>query len=155
MTPTARSMPENVVHFVVYGAAATAGSKQSFISKSTGKIVTKADSKYQKAWQQEVRSKAAEAMEGRALLTGAVHLEASFAFVRPKSHHRAGDRDKPLKEKAPRHHRARPDLDKLLRALKDALNGVVWADDSQVCEVVANKFYGEPVRAWIQVREVE
>lgn len=36
-------------------------------------------------------------------------------------------------------HVARPDLDKLLRAVLDALTGVLWVDDSQVVEVFARK----------------
>jgi len=34
-----------------------------------------------------------------------------------------------------------PDIDKLQRALFDALTGIVWADDSQVSFVTANKVY--------------
>lgn len=34
-----------------------------------------------------------------------------------------------------------PDVDKLQRSLFDALTGIVWADDSQVSFVTANKVY--------------
>lgn len=34
-----------------------------------------------------------------------------------------------------------PDVDKLLRAMMDALTGIVWADDSQVCYCTVNKGY--------------
>lgn len=37
----------------------------------------------------------------------------------------------------------RPDLDKLTRAVFDALSGVVWRDDSQVIQVVASKRLAE------------
>ena len=38
----------------------------------------------------------------------------------------------------------RPDLDKLVRAVLDALTGVVWVDDSQVTQIVASKVFGSP-----------
>lgn len=38
-------------------------------------------------------------------------------------------------------HTKQPDVDKLLRALMDALTGIVWVDDSQVSFVAVNKSY--------------
>ena len=38
-------------------------------------------------------------------------------------------------------HIKKPDVDKLLRAVLDALTGIVWVDDSQVCFVTMNKVY--------------
>ncbi len=35
----------------------------------------------------------------------------------------------------------KPDLDNLIKALFDALNGIVWIDDSQVVSVVTQKYY--------------
>lgn len=34
-----------------------------------------------------------------------------------------------------------PDLDNYLKSVKDALNGIVWTDDSRICQVVAGKFF--------------
>jgi Holliday junction resolvase RusA-like endonuclease len=36
-----------------------------------------------------------------------------------------------------------PDLDKLIRAILDALTGVVWRDDGQVVDIVASKVYAD------------
>jgi len=45
----------------------------------------------------------------------------------------------------------RPDLDNVVKALKDGMNGVVWKDDSQVAEIIASKVYGERPRVDICV----
>lgn len=41
-------------------------------------------------------------------------------------------------------HVARPDQDNVLKLTKDALNGVLWIDDAQVCVVRALKRYARP-----------
>ncbi len=38
----------------------------------------------------------------------------------------------------------RPDLDNIIKAIKDGANGVTWKDDSQVIDVRASKRYGVP-----------
>lgn len=40
---------------------------------------------------------------------------------------------------------SRPDLDNYVK-VKDALNGIVWRDDSQVVRIVAEKYYSETPR---------
>lgn len=66
-------------------------------------------------------------------LDGAVRLELEFVMPRPKS---APKRSTPPAIK-------RPDVDKLARAVLDAITGVVVADDSQVVELVASKRIAE------------
>jgi Holliday junction resolvase RusA-like endonuclease len=46
-----------------------------------------------------------------------------------------------------------PDIDKLLRAVMDALTGIAYADDSQVIECMVSKVYGEST--FIEVSEDE
>ncbi len=36
----------------------------------------------------------------------------------------------------------KPDLDNLVKAIQDALNGVYYVDDSRICEMVIRKRYG-------------
>lgn len=38
----------------------------------------------------------------------------------------------------------RPDLDNIVKAIKDGANKVLWGDDSQVVDVRASKRYGTP-----------
>jgi Holliday junction resolvase RusA-like endonuclease len=42
-----------------------------------------------------------------------------------------------------------PDLDNLLKFLKDCGNGILWHDDSQVCEIYAGKIYADNPRTVI------
>jgi Holliday junction resolvase RusA-like endonuclease len=47
----------------------------------------------------------------------------------------------------------RPDLDNIVKAIKDGANGVAWVDDSQVVDVSASKRYGTP-RVEVEVVEI-
>jgi len=43
-----------------------------------------------------------------------------------------------------RYHTKKPDVDNLAKAVKDALRGIVYHDDSQIVEAHLYKTYGEP-----------
>jgi hypothetical protein len=77
-------------------------------------------------------------------LTGALELRATFVFPRPKSHFGTGRNAGKLKPSAPALVTTRPDLDKLVRAIGDALTGVVFSDDAHLAVVHAEKHYGSP-----------
>jgi Holliday junction resolvase RusA-like endonuclease len=38
----------------------------------------------------------------------------------------------------------KPDIDNYIKAVMDAGNGILWVDDSQVCELHSIKVYGSP-----------
>ncbi|MEJ4100904.1 RusA family crossover junction endodeoxyribonuclease [Corynebacterium mastitidis] len=61
--------------------------------------------------------------------SGPVELRVEFHMPRPKAWGR--HRDDPMT--------VRPDLDKLLRAVDDALTGVAFRDDSQVTRIIGHK----------------
>lgn len=63
------------------------------------------------------------------MIDGPVRMRLSFFFRRPKS----------MKELKP--HTRKPDLDNLQKAVKDALNGIAYIDDSQVNDIAATKQY--------------
>ncbi len=48
---------------------------------------------------------------------------------------------KPPVRKTREHPSGRPDIDNYLKAILDALNGIVWIDDAQVCQIKAIKIY--------------
>lgn len=70
-----------------------------------------------------------------------VQVSLKFWLQRPKSHF---DAHGLLRPTAPRIPESRPDIDKLVRAVLDALTGVVFADDSQVVRLIAEKWYAMP-----------
>ena len=77
-----------------------------------------------------------------ALLQGPIALELTIRMPRPKSHFRTGKNAGILREDAPSWHTAKPDLDNIEKALKDALSDIrVWGDDCQVCQVTKKKVY--------------
>lgn len=45
----------------------------------------------------------------------------------------------------------KPDVDNVIKCLCDALNGIAWADDNQVANVWASKFYSDNPRAEISI----
>lgn len=47
-------------------------------------------------------------------------------------------------------HTKKPDLDNLIKFVKDCLNGIAWYDDSQVYEIMAQKRYSEKPETVIQ-----
>ena len=50
-------------------------------------------------------------------------------------------------------HMKKPDVDNLVKAVLDALNGVAWEDDSQIVRVCAEKFYSKDPYIYIRIRE--
>jgi Holliday junction resolvase RusA-like endonuclease len=79
----------------------------------------------------------------------AVYLDLTFYLPRPKAHYGA----KGLKPRyALADYTGKPDLDNLVKALKDSAKGLLWHDDSQVVRIRAVKFYAnEEVGTAIEV----
>lgn len=71
-------------------------------------------------------------------------LEVVFWIRRPAFHLTGGVTGGGLRPSAPGWPTMRPDVDKLVRAVLDALTGVAYSDDSQVVQLVAQKRYCAP-----------
>lgn len=50
-----------------------------------------------------------------------------------------------------RMHTQKPDLDNIAKAIKDGLNRIAWADDSQVAELFARKVWGITAQTVVSV----
>ncbi|MEM1505952.1 RusA family crossover junction endodeoxyribonuclease [Domibacillus sp. 8LH] len=48
----------------------------------------------------------------------------------------------------------KPDVDNYVKGIKDALNKVIWNDDSQVVDLTVSKFYSESPRVEVLVEEL-
>ena len=76
---------------------------------------------------------------------GPIKLMIICYFLRPKSHYKTGRNAGSIKQNVPIHHAQRPDADNLLKFIADALNGVFWRDDAQICDCyVAKKWSTTP-----------
>lgn len=126
--------------FSVLGPAATKGSTRSFISNQTLRVVTLHDNRRLPEWTKTVQVAARWA---RVLITSKPHevrVTATWTFVAPKRDHKRSS------------HTVKPDLDKLARALLDALTGIAYDDDSQVTRIEMRKIYGEEERCDITIQ---
>jgi Holliday junction resolvase RusA-like endonuclease len=118
------------VTFFVAGIAQPKGSTRAFVPKGwTRAVITSANPKL-KDWQCAIASEARPLFAIPAPREVPVKLVVQYLLRRPKS-----------LSKWVECHTKKPDLDKLVRATKDALTGVAWVDDSQVIAVDAVKAY--------------
>lgn len=135
-----------IVAFRVDGVPAPKGSTKAFRHRTTGRVVVTETNTHTRPWAALVRD---AAQQVRPSVTGsgvpaiispipfprgtAVHLGVTFVLPRPVS-----------LPKRVTNATKKPDLDKLARAVKDALTGVVWSDDSQVVSMTLAKRYAGP-----------
>lgn len=143
------------IYVEVAGRPQQRGSKQAFAGKNGGRPLMVDANKKSKPWMAAVAQAAAESINGQDLLFGPLRLTAKFKFKRPQSHFAKRKGGPVLKPDAPEHVTSTPDLDKLLRAIGDAMTGVVYGDDKQIAMVSAWKIYTESSEGvWIAVEQL-
>lgn len=137
-----------MISFTVYGHPEPQGSTKAFIPKGWSRAVITSDNKKLKPWRQQLSASAEAALSenGGELLAkpAGVRLAVCFYFEKPAS--------VPRSRVLPS---VKPDIDKLTRALMDALTGTIFEDDAQVTDIVVAKRYGIPERAEIQIEIVQ
>lgn len=133
------------IQFTVYGKPAPMGSKKAFVRGGRA-IITDDNSEKRRNWANAVAARAAEVMHGIPVITTPVQIKAMFHFCRPRCHFGTGRNETLLKSSAPERHSQKPDLDKLIRCLGDALTGIVYRDDSLIYHISA-------VRGWTTGQE--
>ncbi len=132
------------VSFNVLGTPVTQGSSKAFVVGRRA-IVTHNKRQPLMDWRNAIAEEARRAAGGEFAPRGeAVRISAIFRLQRPKS--------APKKVIYPT---TRPDADKLLRALGDALKAVLYADDSQVVKLSIEKRFANPdeapgVTVWVE-----
>lgn len=98
-----------------------------------------------KAYSNDLAGAAIDAMKGKRLLEGALLVNISCYMPIPKT---LGN-----KVKAGDAHIKKPDLDNIIKQL-DALNGIVYKDDSQIAALMAAKIYSNEPRITITIQEL-
>lgn len=135
-----------MIEFFVAGTPKPAGSKRAFVIPNTNRaVLTDASGKPGKDWRGDVRAKAEEAMGDEMPLGCPVGVVLTFYMPRPKGHYGSGKNADKLKgpDRAPRWNTSAPDVDKLSRAILDALKGVCWTDDAVIAHKLASKPYAD------------
>lgn len=129
------------VQFTVPGIPVPQGSLRAFRGAGRHPIIT-SDNKRTRPWKLHVTVLAREALAGKSFCRDqavAVHID--FVMPRPPSAPRR--RELPI---------TKPDVDKLVRAILDALTDAgAWEDDCQVVSVQAKKDYGPQPQAIISL----
>lgn len=146
-----------MIEFFVPGIPRPAGSKRGFpIRRKGGKLgVAMADASGAagKAWRVAVIAAVSEHWK-EAPIDGPISLAVEFVMPRPASHFGKKKGAPYLKPNSPTWHTSKPDRTKLLRAIEDAMTGVVWRDDAQVVAGVVSKRYGQRPGAHVQVLDL-
>ncbi len=81
-----------------------------------------------------------------------VHI--TFFIKRPKSHFGTGGNEGRLRSSAPKHPvtKSTGDIDNLVKAVLDEMNGVIFTDDAQVLHLIAVKRYCNSSNGLMQVK---
>lgn len=132
--------------FTVPGEPKPQGSKDQFGRESCKALP---------AWRSLVSMAAKSALDsiGGIVSKRPISVFVTFEFSRPRSHYGTGKNSGKVKQDAPIDKISKPDIDKLCRAIMDAMTGIVFQDDSQVVEIRACKIYGPVPGAYIRVKE--
>jgi Holliday junction resolvase RusA-like endonuclease len=129
-------------HFTVYGEAKSQGSKRAWYNAAIGRVQMVEQVKGLGDWRKRVAQAAGEQCISDPLIDGPCSLSIVVYRQRPKS--------------APRRVRfpaTAPDASKLLRAIEDALTGILYVDDSRIVDARISKRFGVPERAEITLEE--
>jgi len=132
-------MPYQQIQFTVKGVPVAKGrpkfsTRGGFARAYTPKKTREAEEDF---LEQALHSKPAEP------ILGAVMLKVDFHYVKPKS------------RKKFHFWTTKPDLDNLVKLVKDSLNGVFWKDDSQIINISARKVYGSSNKTEVMIEELD
>lgn len=117
--------------FFTPGTPRPQGSKRAITNQHTGRTHLIESSKHVGDWRGDVKHAAVTAQGTNPPYTGPVAVHLAFHLPRPKSHPKTKITH-PVK---------RPDIDKLTRAVLDALTGVIYHDDSQITYIQVWKLW--------------
>lgn len=123
------------MEFTAAGTPRAQGSKTMGTTKDGRSFMRESNDRLLRPWRKTVRAAAKAAMNDTPPRTGPVDLVVTFYFDRPKSH-------PPLTTTWPITAQF-GDVDKLLRAVNDAMTGVVFEDDRQARQITVRKLWSD------------
>jgi len=133
--------PVEELSFVVLGEPTPEGSTRAYYIKALDRTVTTHQNKKSlEAWRNRVATEAQRALEGREWKcdsASAYSVSVDFVLSRPAS----------VPEHRRIHPTVKPDIDKLVRAINDALTSILFVDDCQVVSMTMTKDYSDERRA--------
>jgi Holliday junction resolvase RusA-like endonuclease len=156
----------NTISFTIVGKPVTQGSTRvvpikakggGYLMRSDGRPVLRPIHQNDQNLQnrrQEIAN-AARAVYDGPLLTGALKLTVVIERPRPAGHYGTGRNAGILKTSAPTWPITRPDTLKIVRAVEDALTGVLWQDDSQIVMHSLTKCWGGYAQMLVAVEPLD
>lgn len=134
----------SALSFIIPGRVGGKGRGRALVSKKTGRAFVYTPEKT-RSTEAMVRTLAAEAMGSRPLFTGPLILDVTVTLNTPASWSK--------KRKAAAFYvTGKPDADNSIKLLGDSCNGIIWHDDSQLCEVHFRRRYNDAVAESVEVR---
>lgn len=88
-------------------------------------------------------------------LTGPLEVELWFYLPRPQGNYGTGRNAGQLKASAAKFHIKKPDSDNCEKLLLDALTGIFWNDDSQICDTHIHKRYSKTPRTVVHIAKIK
>lgn len=134
--------------FCVDGITPVSQGSMSVFKRNGKTVLTHQHGRDLKNWRTAINFEAIKAIKEP--ISGAVSVFLEFRFKRPPNQLTSkGRRTKSYRESP----HVKPDLDKLIRAVLDALTGAAFQDDAQVVKIKARKVYSESVGVSIIVQK--
>lgn len=115
-----------------------------------GKFVSTYTPEKTKTYETIITTSAKQAMGATSPLEGPLRASIDFYMPIPASGSKA--LKKAMLEGKEKHIK-KPDLDNLIKAVTDAMNGIVYLDDSQIVRLVTRKVYSDLPRVNITIEE--
>lgn len=139
---------QSAIAFVIPGPPVGKG-RPKFARR--GNFVTTYTPEKTASYENLVKVKAEEAMQGRTIIDGAVSVTVGLYVTPPASWSQKKQRAALAGEIFPT---SKPDVDNVIKGIFDACNEIVWRDDKQACDVFIIKRYDQTARATVLVREL-
>lgn len=136
------------VYFVVYGNPVGKGRPRA---TSRGGFVRMYTDAKTLGFESAVADEARIAMRDWQAFDTPMQLQLSAYYYIPKSWSK---KKRQMAMDGEIHPQVKPDLDNVMKAVLDAMNGVVYVDDSQVINMVATKRYSSDPRVEVYLHEV-